>query len=333
MLTPVRPANAVLIPPGPLGSWVNRLVGRLAKAESIPVRLTDRNTDITQHADGSTLIVSQYPSRSLIEAIADGRLNAVVIMCDPALTAAYLMQKGSTVLEAVRALTGSMVAHLAVGATSRSRLVFAALEEPAAITSRRIAQALGLAHETARSKASAAQSATLSTAIAGANPEPPPLSPQHRRIVDSVTSGLVDLAEGRRDRPVVWPTEVFYWGDRPSEPAPRIASVIGPSRVMIYGPYFHLPPGPWNVELILAFSDAIKDIPFLLEIYGGQQRLGRFRIEGRPAGGYLGRLTFEVADPVAPIEIRLRNEQGSIEGEIALVEMRLSAADPASEFS
>lgn len=338
-----RGGTVVVVMPGPATGWACDAVAAIVAERGIGLRLIDRTDDIDLGTAGGTVHLCQFPGRSVIAGIEQGQLEAVLLVEDPLVSVAHAMgTSGSTFLEAVRSLSASLVANLAIGRTSRSRLVFPAYEQPALATARRLAGAMGLGGDPATLGGligalapAAAPEATLAAAVHARAPVPriAELSEAQRRAVLSVAAGAIEMAQGNPGRPIVWPTEVFFSGDRPNEPAPRIAPVMGPSRVMLYGPYLHLPPAAYRVELIVAFSGRIEDVPFLIEVHGGAECLARYRIQGRRSGGYRGWFRFRTEDPVAPIEIRLRNEKGAIEGEMALIEIGLHAEPGESAVS
>lgn len=320
--------------PGPLVHWCNAVVGAVAARAGVPIRLIDRLDEI---ATGANLGIHmcQYPSLSAIEAVGNGRLDAVLMVQDPEWSVACAMQDGSSVLEAIRSVSASTVANLAIGATSRSRLVFPDWRESASTTARKLVMAAGLPADPATLGAigdvigaGLDVETPLGEVVAHQSQRtPPPALPQGvRTLLAKVTAGAMAMAQGDSGQPIVWPTEVYLSGDRPNEHVTSIAAVTGPSRVMMYGPYLHLPPARYTVEIIIAFAGRIEDVPFLLEFYAEQTCLTRVLLEGRATGGYRGRFELVVVNPVAPIEIRLRNERGAIEGEVSLVELRFYVA-------
>jgi hypothetical protein len=262
----------------------------------------------------------------------------VALLADRVLEAAELVADGSSLIEAIRTLTASLVAHPAIGATSRSRLVIADPAVSTAALARRLAQALSLPSDPATLSALLGAEATEPVGRAAARryragKPAPPLDATSARHVEQATLAIVEHAEGRPGRSIVWSGELLFSADDPDKPAPPFASVIGPSRNILYGPYLHLPPGHYRMELIVAFYGDMDDTPFLFEVHAAQHCLARYRILARAAGGYRGSITFDVANPVPAIEIRLRNERGAIDGAISIVELRLVLVQPASTFS
>ena len=338
-----RPGLVVIVTPGPATAWAYNLVNVLAERSRIAVRAIDRQ-DAIDTDQPSTIHICQYPSKSVIDAIETGALDAILVVEDPLSSIAHTMgSQGRTFLEALRSLTASWVANLAIGRTSRSRLVFPAYEQPALNTARRLAAGIGINFDhavMADMVALLAPGIPVQTSLIDTLRAQSPdlrfadLGDTERETVRKVAEAALDMAQGSTDRPIIWPSDVYLSGDRPNEPAPMIAPVMGPSRVMLYGPYLHLPPADFRAQMIVAFSGRIEEVPFLIEIHAGSQCLGRYRIQGRRSGGYRGWFNFRTEDPVAPIEIHFRNERGSIEGEVALVELAFYAeASGLKDFS
>lgn len=331
----------ILCPPGPLAIWIFRILEVAAARAGYALQYVDRTDPIPEDTPAA-IYASQYPSPSAIALTAAGRLDAIVIACDPKWSVSFLMASGNSLLEAIRLLTGHMTANVAIGTTSRSRLVYPAFDQPAGVTARSLLAHCGLptdpatvAEVLAAIQAPLEPSAPLIDVVTQIAPEvaqAPVLTMEQSAIVDNTLAGLAAMALGDFKTPIIWPTEVYFFGDVPNTPIPAIAPVTGPSRVMAYGPYLHLPPARYAVELIIAFSGRIEEIPFLLEFHALDQCLARYRLEGRRSGAYRSRFYLTVVDPVAPIEVRLRNERGAIEGEVSLGELRflVAPADGAS---
>jgi hypothetical protein len=137
----------------------------------------------------------------------------------------------------------------------------------------------------------------------------------------SVLDPLAALGRGDGVRPIVWPTEVFLSGDKPDHPVPPVAAVAGPPRTLYYGPYFHLPPARYRVELVMGFSPEVADVPFLLEMHANYC-LARVRIDRRQSREYRGYFVMNHTDPIATLEIRLRNAVAVAAGHTELIELR-----------
>lgn len=324
----------VVVSPGPMAKWALPLLTKAAAQADAPIRHFDR-TDPISAAGAPKIFVCQFPSLSAINAVTMGALDAVYVMADPQWTVAAQRARGASLLEALRLSTASATANLSIGRTSRSRLIYPELDHSTATAAQRLLSACGLPadpaalHENLLALGMSGEDELRTTLLhLDAHASPAPLDETESAITQSILGGLAAMAEGESNVPVIWPTAVFLSGDAPNSPAPMVASIVGPSRVVLYGPYLHLPPATYRGEVTIAFSGHIEEIAFHLDFLAEQTRLTSLRMEGRRSGNYRGRFKLVVTDPAAHIEIHLRNERGSIEGEVALRELRFYAVEP-----
>jgi len=331
-------ADVVVGPHSGLTEWVFETVCMIASLH--PQRplfyKTDRFDKIDFLASPRPLCLTNYPSRSLVEAIDAGDVRIVLAIEDPIDVVRYL-QKALQLptMEAIRAQTATAVANLAIGRAQHVYYLYRSTERSVGQIVTRLAQHLSLAppaslsdeiimaasHGLGRNAPleavlEARRDHYLSPAsdIAAITLDPAVLT------AAEVISPLLAMARNDTGRPVVWPTAVFTFKDRPDMPPPRTADIAGPARDLYYGPYFYLPPGQYRVEANLGFSDEIKDVPFVLELHGAAW-LARARIEQRRAGDYRGYFNFNHTDPTAALEIRLRNERRVSSGRLSLIEL------------
>ncbi|MEQ1737025.1 MAG: hypothetical protein ABL886_11560 [Rhodoglobus sp.] len=317
-----------MAPPGPLAEWSSALLTKAAERARVPISHIDR-TDTISAPGAPAIFLCQFPSLSAIASVMQGTLNPVCIVADPQWTVAVQRARGANLLEALRYATASTTANLAIGRTSRSRLVYPEMEHTTETAAHRLLVACGLPadsdalHDTLSGLGMTGDTRFLSTLSQFYDhAEPSPLTPSDSATTRSVLSGVAAMAEGQTDAPIVWPTAVFLSGDQPNSQAPTISVVAGPSRVVLYGPYLHLPPATYRGEITIVFSGRIEEIAFQLDFFAGQTQITSLRMEGRKSGAYRGRFNLVIEDPVPHIEIHLRNERGSIEGEVALQELR-----------
>ncbi len=331
-------ADVVIGPHSVLTEWVFETTSRLAALE--PQRplfyKTDRFDSIDFLASPRPICLTNYPSRSLIEAIEAGDARVILVIEDPIDVVRYL--QGTlriSVMEAIRAQTATAVANLAISRSEHVHYLYRTTERTVGEIVTRIAEHLNLTPRgTVPEEMIMAAScglggdATLEAVLAarGKHYLPPVLDTAGIAIDPAVLTAaeviapLLAMARNDIARPVVWPTAVFTFKDRPDLPPPRTIEIAGPVRDLYYGPYFHLPPGRYRVEAHLAFSDEIKDVPFVLELHGAAW-LARARIDERRAGDYRGYFNFNHTDPTVPVEIRLRNERGVSRGRLSLIEL------------
>ena len=121
---------------------------------------------------------------------------------------------------------------------------------------------------------------------------------------------------------LVWPREAFLDGDAPGETLPATVEVAGRARILAYGPYLPLPAGRWHATAFLGFSPDIGKLPFILEAdTGGAVARGFFEVER--GGIFTLALDFQVADALHPVELRLISQDLALEGQLALIEVKL----------
>ena len=321
-------------------AWSLDAITTLAKpVTDVALRPLDRTDALKPVAGKRNIYLSRVPGAAIIEAIASGALKPLLVVEDPVSGVEFQMrQEKRKLVEAIRAHTAAAVANPFIAAARDPLIVQSDPRFMAADWVRFLAEALALPSdaETVAGVLKALGTTTaarLEEAITRRYPaqaalrgEPSLLDDGARAQVRSVLEPMLAAAFRGHQRPVVWPTSAFLWGDRPNDPAPLVADLLGPARVIYYGPYYHLPPGLWSAELALEFGGLIEDLEFSLEVIAGDL-LSRMIIGPRPSGRYLARFRFRHKDPVQPIEVRLRSERGAIDGTISLVELRLDRAD------
>lgn len=136
-------------------------------------------------------------------------------------------------------------------------------------------------------------------------------------LIVRVLGGLQDLQQARPGD-VSWPRQCFLMGDRPDTMPPVALPVTGRARIIYYGPYYHLPRGLWAARMSVGFSQDIRGMPFSIEVHSSEL-LGKARILAERGGIFSVEFDVVVSAPQEPIEVRIMNEQGAIEGHMGLV--------------
>ncbi|MGN8118835.1 hypothetical protein [Labrys sp. 22185] len=132
-----------------------------------------------------------------------------------------------------------------------------------------------------------------------------------------------------------WPRGLFFGTDRMGQPldAPFAETIelVGPARILCYGPYFHLPPGEWTLRASLEVNDNYSGNELLIEIMIGLE-VQVHRPALLPVKGHYGfEVPFTVVEPRNAVQLRLWTRQGAIEGTLALgmIEVRKTHRDRA----
>lgn len=119
-----------------------------------------------------------------------------------------------------------------------------------------------------------------------------------------------------------WPRSVFLLGDEADFSTRAVTEVTGVARILYYGPYFFLPASRYRVRVTLGFSAETAGTTFTLDGWDGEL-LGSARVRPSSAGIFVAAFDLEVGRPYRALEIRIQNDQGAIDGKIALVEVEL----------
>lgn len=337
MKGPAVLADVVIGPHSCLTEWLFDLVTRINAVQGgRPIRQTNRLDVVDFLSDPRPICLSYYPSPSLIAAIAAGDVRTILVVEDPIDVALFQQQAlGLPLLDSIRQQTASAIANLAIGEADHVHYLHRSTQRTVGKLVVDVCRHLMLkADEVQLQDAIATMTkglgpaATLENALAAsARSYRPPVRLEPGSSIDpammiaaEVIAPLIAMGKGDTTRPIVWPTGVFIFKDRPDAPAPQTAEIAGPVRDLYYGPYFYLPPANYRVEAILGFSDEIRDVPFVLELHGAAW-LARARIGGRKAGNYRGYFTFGHTEPTSTVEIRLRNDRGVAKGRLSLIEL------------
>lgn len=316
-----RPVPVVLlVTPGFLVHWTQeaaRLIAHLA-GDGREVSFVDAATPLDPDAPPAILVAS-YPSAELMAFATSGAARTLVIAEAAQDVVAFLQDRsGVSFAEAVRYACASAARLLGVAAhPGVTRLapmpldregLFAAIR--AVITGEPV-DAVEPSH-LPPSHFSPPWSPPVATDI-----------PESAGQQDAIVSGVLGALYGRlRGEPgaggaVVWSWQLFFSGDTLSPLGSAVVDMTGGARTLLYGPYLHLPAGRWSARVVLAFSADGLDTPLSLGFHAGAA-LAEVRVQAAAPGIFAADFPVEIADPAAPIELRIATCEGAIEGRIAL---------------
>jgi hypothetical protein len=152
--------------------------------------------------------------------------------------------------------------------------------------------------------------------------ERPTLPEAWRESLENYLDPLVIAAGGGNLGTLTWRREILLDGDAMGQLLPAVVEVAGRARILVFGPYLPLPIGPWCMTAFIGFSPDIGHMPFILEIdSGGALTRGFFEVYH--GGIFSLSLDFQVAKPLHAVEIRLISQDSALEGQLALIELRL----------
>ncbi|MEP7456742.1 hypothetical protein [Phyllobacterium sp. SB3] len=142
------------------------------------------------------------------------------------------------------------------------------------------------------------------------------ISPEIRAIALDVLKPLDGSIMRTPIRQMIWPLQTFLLADKEGANIVNEIELVGRARCVIYGPYFHLPPGEWTARFSLRIDNEIYGQIFTIEIHNSEL-LSKIRIRPSQTGSFIAEAQFLVERAKEPIEIRLFTESGAIEGSIA----------------
>jgi hypothetical protein len=123
-------------------------------------------------------------------------------------------------------------------------------------------------------------------------------------------------------REIVWPAAILY-SAAPGFRTDKPLDLLGPARLLVWGPYMHLTKGRWMASMEFEVAGNLSPNSVIADVLVGGEfaGLGEFGLPER--GVYTWQLAFDVSDIAKPIEVRLTLDKAAIEGEFFLRQVRL----------
>ncbi|RYE29718.1 MAG: hypothetical protein EOP23_20815 [Hyphomicrobiales bacterium] len=306
--------------PSAFAAWGFEAVRCLAQVThpDIQHQWVDRADPFEHGATGDRLVCSNFPSRALREALSVHQMPTIVFTTS-ALDAVNQQRLHHAVLrEAVGAIGASIT--LIGDCHPQKHALF--LDAPDMLSAEAVICAI--ATYLGQDLSTDLTEAVLATAGPMPAFSPPDFPEAEEGIVTLVLeNSLAHLRDACVPLKSIWPHRVFLAGDRPNEEAPLVAEAAGGSRILFYGPYFHLAEGRWRAKLTLGFTKEAVGLPLRVWVHG-QSLLGEALLRPRLEGVFAAQLNFTVTDPEHPIEIQVSTAEGAIEGRIALGQVELT---------
>lgn len=120
----------------------------------------------------------------------------------------------------------------------------------------------------------------------------------------------------------VWPPNVFLGADPHGAPLSGPQNLMGGRRCFLFGPYLHLPRGKWRATINFAIRDNLSGNLLRAEIFTDRVIWdGHTRLPAQ--GDFSFDIDFEISEARLPLQIRLFNWEGAIEGILELAPVHL----------
>lgn len=128
--------------------------------------------------------------------------------------------------------------------------------------------------------------------------------PGHK-IVEGALAAYAKYFAGGDLAAIIWPRELFIVNGDSGKGLTDALDVSGGIRILIFGPYIHLPAGSWTARVLLGFSPEAAGHTFLVDAYSGGQ-LGSTSFQPERAGVYTVDINFSLGEPSGQgVEIRV----------------------------
>ena len=138
-----------------------------------------------------------------------------------------------------------------------------------------------------------------------------PADPERAAETKSGLASYATIFSGRLPSEIVWPVALFTCPDTEHWREP--IDLMGPARIIMYGPYLHLPAGKWIARVEFEIDEAISGVEAATDVFISEVLVEKVFV--MPTKGIFAyELAFAVNDPRHAVEIRLLTKRSAIEG-------------------
>jgi len=308
---------------GTLGGSVGHLawpsLDRMLGYHQLNLKLDDLALHLIEHRCAHLVVGVRQPDEGLRLALAEANRRFVVALEDPRHAAADLMaQTGADLRAATRAIANSCP------------LLIRYAEMPGALTIgtrhaenlRELAGAIADHLQISVSDATLAELAadpmvTELVSAGGSTAALPQISEPARKTLDGALVPYAEYFSGGDMGRFLWTRDLFMTvgdlGCSLTEPLQAAGGV----RYLTYGPYIHLPPGSWNAQVVLGFSEEAAGHTFLVDACADRQ-IAATSFQPENAGIYTTEINFSLGEPKGHgLEIRVMVASERARGQLA----------------
>ena len=149
--------------------------------------------------------------------------------------------------------------------------------------------------------------------------------PQNPLAAIAIAEPYACLVTGEALTTVEWPASIFSSGDAIGDYVGGPNDLVGPARILVYGPYMHLPRGDWSAYIELEVSENESGNRLKVDVVCGPFISASVIADMPSEGRYRLDIPFEVIEPLQPVELRFQIESGAIEGRFLLTKVVMTA--------
>ena len=325
--------------PGPFTSWCRAVVcelvaerGERASDTHIAGSLADIATELLR-SDRDHLVFSVgRPDVTLMARLKEFRRPLLLALSDPRQGALHLFRSGKAdERTSVRLISGDcscLVGFDDVDHVTRLHLEDALADPLSAI--QRIGAVYGLKPDASQARRVLERTVTqLADAtgpdVGGADPKAGLIESFGETLgaaADYVLGGFEQMLAGQRDTPLIITKEFFLAGDPPHDHVTLPLDMTGRARFIAFGPYMHIPAGAWSLRYVVGFSAEAMGTPCIIDVGVSEGPVYHELTRAPMAVSSRGRmeisLSFEITDPLMPLQVRLLTEKAIFDGRMAI---------------
>jgi hypothetical protein len=152
------------------------------------------------------------------------------------------------------------------------------------------------------------------------------IPPSAEKMMGGAFAGYDECFAGRGLGQLVWNRDLFIVND-PDKGPMEVLDVSGGARILIYGPYIRLAPGPWVAQVYLGFSGDAAGQTFLIDVFAAGQ-LAATSLRPTRGGALTAELHFFLTEWIDQgVEIRVTVPHDDAKGRLAFGHVVLTPAN------
>ncbi|NBN62706.1 hypothetical protein GWI72_08790 [Microvirga tunisiensis] len=325
--------------PGPFTRWCRAVVCELIAARGeraadthIPGSLADIATELLRSGTDHLVVSAGRPDVALMARLKEYRRPMLLALSDPRQAALHLFRAGKAdERTSVRLISGDcscLVDFHGVDHVTRLHVDEALADPLSAI--QRIADVYGLATDAAGARRILERTVTDLAATTGHDNGGPDaraglvesFGEAVGAAADYILGGFDQMLAGNRDVPLIITKEFFLAGDPPHDHVAQPLDMTGRARFIAFGPYMHIPAGAWALRYVVGFSAEAMGTPCIIDVGVSEgpvyHELTRAHMVVSSRGRMEISLSFEITDPLMPMQVRLLTEKAIFDGRMAI---------------
>ncbi|SIQ59102.1 hypothetical protein SAMN05880582_102229 [Rhizobium sp. RU20A] len=151
------------------------------------------------------------------------------------------------------------------------------------------------------------------------------LLPHEVLLIKRLEESYGALMDREHPESVEIPTEMLIRAEPPHPHLEGTIDLLGPSRILTFGPYMHLPVGRWRAELLFDIRDNHSGNEFAMDIFSNDVVLAFAKTQMPREGTFQAELNFEITRASAAFEVRTFVYVGAIEGVLTIQSLKMVA--------